>query len=270
MPKSTVRVDHHGPVAVITLDRPDRRNALTETTWAALDDAIASLEARLPRAVIITGAGDRAFSAGMDVSPDNPQNVEMAKAVGDKDVALAEALLGRLRAVFDRLVALPVPVIAAVNGLAFGGGAELAARCDLRVADPAAIFCFSEVRLGLMPDLGGGVALTRLIGPGRAADLILTARRVDAREALALGLVNRISAPGGALDAALELGRAIAANGPRAVRSSLEIIRRTPDLPAADALALEIARAAALIASGECAAGIQAFFTKTEPVFLDP
>lgn len=242
---------------------------MDQAMWASLDRAVADIEGRLPRALVLTGAGERAFCAGMDVSPDNPQVAGIIEAVTSHDRAPIEAMLRSIRAVLDRLVSLPIPVIAAINGLAYGGGAELAARCDLRVADPAAVICFSEVRLGLMPDLGGGVALTRILGPARAADLILTARRVSSDEALSLGLINRISAPGGVLQEALALAESIAKNGPRAVRGALEIIRRTPELSTKDALALELDRATALIASGECAAGIQALFTRTEPDFPD-
>src|SRR5262249_50228198 len=118
-------------------------------------------------------------------------------------------------------------------------------------------------------DMGGGVALTRLVGPSRAADLVLTARRVEAAEALSLGLVNRVAAPGKALEEAIELASAIAKNGPHAVRAALEVIRRTRDLSERDALALELERATALIASGECATGIAAFFARCDAQFPD-
>ena len=269
MIEGRVELRREGHVAVITIDRPERRNALNEALWTALDEAVAELEAAPPRAVVLTGAGDRAFCAGMDINPDNPQIARLVGAVQRSELGPAEALLVGLRRIVDRLVALPVPTIAAVNGLAYGGGAEIAARCDLRVVDPAAKICFSEVRLGLMPDLGGGVALTRLLGPGRAADLILTSRQIGADEALALGLVNRISAPGEALAAAVALGAEIAANGPRAVRGALEIIRCTPSLTDEAALAQELRSAAALIASGECAVGIPAFMARRKPDFPD-
>jgi enoyl-CoA hydratase len=162
-----------------------------------------------------------------------------------------------------------VPIIAALGGLAYGGGAEIAARCDLRVADPRATLCFSEVRLGLMPDLGGGVALARLVGAGRAADLILTARKVRAEEALALGLVNRGSEQGASLDEALALAQEIAANGPRAVRAALAVIRGNADLSWREALHGELEAAAQLIASGECQVGIAAFLSRTPPQFRD-
>ncbi|HPG52252.1 MAG TPA: enoyl-CoA hydratase-related protein, partial [Spirochaetota bacterium] len=135
---------------------------------------------------------------------------------------------------------------------------------------PAAVVCFSEVRLGLMPDWGGGVALSRLIGRSHAADLILTARRVGAEEAFRIGLTDRVSAPGRALEESLALAESIAKNGPRAVRSALEVIRRAADIQLRDALEFETMIAADLIASGECVHGITAFLKKTEPEFPDP
>jgi enoyl-CoA hydratase/carnithine racemase len=269
MSEGQVRVERRGAVAVLTLDRPARRNAMGEAMWSSLEQCVAEVEASLPRALVVTGAGDKAFCAGQDVNPDNPQVSALVTAVQEHDRAPVMAMLERERRVVDRLVGLPVPVIAAIHGIAFGGGAELAARCDLRVADPDATICFSEVRLGLMPDWGGGVALVRLLGPSRAADLILTARRVGAAEAAALGLVNRVSAPGKSLDEAVALADSIARNGPRAVRAALDVIRKTQSLPAHDALAMELVHAATLIASGECMQGISAFLSKTEPVFPD-
>jgi enoyl-CoA hydratase/carnithine racemase len=269
MSERTVHVDHVGAVAVITLDRPERKNALDRATWAALGRAADELAARLPRAVVLTGASG-VFSAGMDVNPDNPQIAEIVAAVASGDAAPPRAMLDEIHRVLDRLFALPVPLIAAIGGLAYGGGAEIATRCDLRVVDPAATICFSEVRLGLMPDLGGGVALARLIGPGRAGDLILTARKVDANEAFALGLANRISAPGAARSEAIALAEQIAANGPRAVRAALSILRRATDVPWRDAVAAEVDAAARLIATGECQHGIAAVLGRNAPRFPDP
>jgi enoyl-CoA hydratase/carnithine racemase len=263
MPDGTVGIERRGRVAIVTLERPARRNALGVDMWAALGRAVEALHASLPRAVVITGAGE-AFCAGMDVNPDNPQVGKLVGAVAQQDVAPVRAMLRELHDVLDRLFALPVPIIAALNGLAYGGGAELATRCDLRVADPKATICFSEVKLGLMPDWGGGVALTRLLGPARAAELILTARKVDAAEALTLGLVNRVSAPGAVLDEALALGEQIAANGPRAVRAALAVIRTGASI------AEELEAAAQLIAQGECQHGITALFARKPPEFPDP
>jgi enoyl-CoA hydratase/carnithine racemase len=269
MSDGMVRLSRDGNVAILVLDRPERRNAIGEAMWVALEARVTELEGLLPRAVVITGAGDRAFCAGQDLGGDNPQVQALVSAVQEHDEAAVGAFLTRERRVVDRLAALPVPLVAAVNGVAFGGGAELAARCDLRVLDPSAVICFSEVTLGLMPDWGGGVALARLLGPGRAADLILTGRRVDAEEAFRLGFANRISNAGQALETAVELARTIARNGPRAVRSAVEVLRRTPSLSDEEALALEMGRAVSLIASGECVHGIAALMAKKPPEFPD-
>lgn len=262
-----VELNRIGKVAFLTFNRPEKNNAFDEAMWDSLEGVVTLLKQHLPRAVVITGAGDKAFSAGFDVNPENPQVARLADAVQNHEEGPAMVLIRRVRLAVDSLVALPVPVIAAVNGLAYGGGAEIATRCDLRVIDPGARFCFSEVRLGLMPDQGGGVALTRLIGPSKAADLILTARVVGAQEAFALGLANRISAPGKALEEALELADSIAENGPNAVRHALKVIRATPELTNAQANAMETMEAVDLIAQGECIHGITAFLVRKKPEF---
>lgn len=265
-----VRLERMGNVAVITFDRPDRQNSMDEHMWTCFEEVISELKQSLPRAVVLTGAGEKAFCAGFDVNPKNPQVTNLIKALEKHERAPAESLIHRVRTITDSLVFLPVPVIAAINGLAYGGGAEIASRCDLRVMDPDAVISFSEVKLGLMPDHGGVVGLTRLIGPAKASDLILTARKLGAKEALAIGVVNRISEPGKALDEALELARTIADNGPEAVRHALRVIRKTPDLSYMDALQMESQEAVDLILTGECAHGISAFLTKKKPVFPEP
>jgi enoyl-CoA hydratase/carnithine racemase len=269
MPDGQVTIDRDGAVAVVTLRRPEKKNALNEALWSGLRRAAETLTRDLPRAVIVTGEPP-AFCAGMDVSPDNPQVAGLAQAAQSGDPEPMRALLAGLRPSIDALVGLPVPVIAAVNGLAYGGGAEIAVRCDLRVMSAEAKICFSEVKLGLMPDMGGGVALTRLAGPAVAADLILTARRVGAEEALRLGVVNRVAEAGQALEVARELAEAIAKNGPRAVRASTQLVRRTPDLAEEAALELERDLAVELMASGECIFGVTALMGRSEPQFPDP
>jgi enoyl-CoA hydratase/carnithine racemase len=262
-----VQLEKTGKVAIVTLDRPGKNNAFDEHMWDSLDRVVSLLAGDLPRVVVVTGAGAKAFSAGFDVNPENPQVARLADAVQRHEEGPAMELIRRVRLSMNGLVTLPVPVIAAINGLAYGGGAELATQCDLRVMDPGASICFSEVRLGLMPDQGGGVGLTRLIGPSKAADLILTARVVGTEEAFALGLVNRISALGKAREEALALAGTIADNGPRAVRHALKVIRATPELSRDQALALETQEAVELIASGECLHGITAFLARTKPEF---
>ena len=271
MEDKPIEVDLKGPLAVVTLRRPERRNAFDAAMFTALEAAAGTLE-RAPRlrAVIVTGAGEHAFSAGFDVNPDNPMVAEMAQALEHGERAPVTRCIEALRAAVDRFVSLPVPIIAALNGNAYGGGAELAVRCDLRIMDPAAEICFSEVRLGLMPDWGGGATLGHLVGPSVAADLILTARPVGSEEALRLGLVNRVSAPGKALESARQMAASIMANGPRAVRGALQVVRAGRGRPLAETLELERQTAVALIGSGECLHGIAAFLAGETPRFPDP
>jgi len=271
MQSEGVFLERRGSLALLVLRRPGRLNACNREMFVQLEAAASELaEGSLPRAVIVTGEGSDAFCAGFDVNPDNPMVAEMARALEKGDPRPIEAAIAAIRRAVDRLTTLPVPIIAAINGKAYGGGAELAVRCDLRVMDPAAEICFSEVRLGLMPDWGGGATLTHLIGSAAAADLILTARRVGAHDALQLGLVNRVSAAGNAVDEAVELAEAIAANGPRAVQSALKVIRAGRNLSLGAALDLERTAAVDLIASGECLHGIGAFLNGKAPDFPDP
>jgi enoyl-CoA hydratase/carnithine racemase len=265
-----ISLKRQGHIAVITLDRPAKQNAFDQHMWDCMDNVVAELKSSLPRVIVLTGAGDKAFCAGFDVNPENPLLKPLLAAMEKHDKGPAYDLIRRVRTSTDNLVSLPVPIVAAVNGLAYGGGAEIASRCDLRVMDPGAVICFSEVRLGLMPDHGGVVGLTRLVGASRAADLILTARKVGAEEALQLGLTNRISAPGKALEETLSLALSIAQNGPRAVRHALSVIRKTIDLTTQEALELETEEAVTLIASGESIHGVAAFLTRQKPDFPEP
>jgi len=267
MVQAGIAIERQENLAVVTIRRPERLNAFNQKMFEALEAAAAKLAADSGlRAVVITGAGE-AFSAGFDVNPDNPMVASMAAAMEHQEKGPIQGAIADLRRSVDRFVDLPVPVIAAINGKAFGGGAELAVRCDMRVMDPAAEICFSEVKLGLMPDWGGGATLARLIGPPAAADLVLTARRVGADEAFRLGVVNRISAPGDALACAVEMAAMIARNGPRAVRSALQVIRAGRNLTLQAALDLEQQLAGDLIASGECLHGIGAFLEGRVPDF---
>ena len=258
-----------GNVAIVTMNRPQRRNAFNEHMFLALAQVTGELKKNMPRVIVITGGGENAFSAGFDVNPDNPWVAKLIDSVEKGNRNSAETLIGQVRKIVDEFVCLPVPIIAALNGLAYGGGAELATRCDLRVMDPDAVISFSEVRLGLMPDWGGGAALAHLIGPSRAADMILTARNVLAGEAINFGLVNRISRPGECLDEAVRLAEMISKNGPRAVSYALNLIRQSQNQSLNQSLDLEADKAVSLIVSGECFHGVAAFLEKKEPEFPD-
>jgi len=268
MPK--VLLERDDSIAVLTFNRPEKHNTFNKAFWDDFNICLDDLEHKLPRVVIVTGAGSRAFSAGFDINPDNPLVSSLVDAVVQGVRQPIEELIRFIRTSVDRLVTLPAPVIAAVNGLAFGGGAELAVRCDLRVADPGAVFSFSEVKLGLMPDHGGTVGLQRLVGTSRAVELILSGKKISAAEAYKIGLVNQVSEPGRCLDSARELAGTIAANGPRAVRASLAVLRRAGELPVSDALELESRHAVDLILSKECIDGITAFMSGKQPEFKDP
>jgi len=257
-----------GKVAVITLNRPERLNAFNRDMFYALAEITEQLKQNLPRAIVITG-GEKDFSAGFDVNPDNPLVGDLIEAVKNHKREPVDKLISLIRKTTDDFTGLPVPVIAAISGKAYGGGAELAARCDIRIADPESRFCFSETKLGLMPDWGGGVALTRLAGTGISAELILTARTFDSEEALRIGFINRISKPGGSLNEALSMAETIAKNGPAAVRACLRVIRAGTGIPLNEALDLESDEAAELITTGECFHGISAFLSKKEPEFPD-
>jgi enoyl-CoA hydratase/carnithine racemase len=264
-----ILLERKGPVAVVTINRPERKNAFNESLFNRLGVIAQELKARPPRAVVIRGTGETSFCAGFDVNPDNPMLDRVIKTMSSGDSDPAKQLIRAIRKTVDDFISIPVPLIAALNGSAYGGGAELAVRCDLRVMDPGAVICFSEVSLGLMPDWGGGAALARLIGPSRAADLILTARKVSAPEAFAQGLVNKISRNGYAVDEALSIAETIAQNGPQAVWNALALLRENQNIPYSAMLDKEEELAAALISSGECIHGVGAFLEKKKPVFPD-
>ena len=268
MSKETIHLERRDAVVILTMDRPLRRNAFNDRMFEALERVTRELKEHLPRAIVITGGGDKAFCAGFDIHPDNPLVSGLIDAVEKKNQASAHKLIHDIRKIVDGFVSLPVPIIAAINGLAYGGGAELAVRCDLRVMDPNAVICFSEVRLGLMPDWGGGAALARLIGASRAADVILTARQIQAGEAINFGLVNRIC-QSNCLEEAVALADMIAANSPRAVSYTLALIRQSRNLTLNQTLDLEAEKAVSLIGSGEYFYGVSAFLEKRKPEFPD-
>ncbi len=216
-----VTVERRGAIAVWTLDRPDRMNALGRSTVRELGRL--AREARHDtslRAVVLTGRGDRAFCAGADLKE--------RQSMSEEDV---RDFLGLYRAAFDAIDRLPKPVIAAVNGVAFGGGLELALACDLRVMSSTTQIGLTEVSLAIIPGAGGTQRITRLVGPAKAKELILLARRIDAQEALALGIVNRVAEGRSALDVALELAAPFENAAPIAVAAALDAIDAASDLP---------------------------------------
>jgi enoyl-CoA hydratase len=202
----SVRSETVGGIAIVTIDRPERRNALSRNAWQELRAAIASARED-PEAIglIVTGAGDRSFAAGADIEElaDRPASV---------------ALDGLVQGVLLELESLPIPTVAAINGHALGGGWELALACDLRVAVSSAKVGFPEVGLGIIPGAGGTLRLLQHVGVGLTKEWILTGRLLDASEASAHGLVNRVVEPGRALEEASKLMDELAAQPRTAVR----------------------------------------------------
>ena len=198
---SPVRLERLEHVVVLTLDRPKALNALDAATLRALDTALD--EVGDARAVVVTGGGEKAFVAGADIA---------AMSTLTPVEAAAFATLGQR--VFDKLEALPMPVIAAVNGFALGGGCELALACDLVLAAPNAVFGQPEVKLGVIPGFGGTQRLVRRVGSMRARELCFTGRNVKADEAVAIGLALRVVTEGTVKDAAIAMAQQIAAQGP--------------------------------------------------------
>ena len=257
-----VHLTQQDTTAVITIGPGERRNALTLEDWLALRDA--ALRVGDVRAVVVTGSGGH-FSSGIDLSPTNPMIGRIAPAIKEGREQPARALLEELKACVQAIADLDVPTFAAIEGACVGGGLEVALACDIRIAAADAIIALPETRAGMIPDVGGCARLTRLIGPGRAADLVCTGRRLSGTEAFQLGVVERVVPTGTALAVALEAATQVAANGPTAVRMALNIVRVAPDLGLSEALAVETRAGVAALTSGEPGEGIRAFFERRAP-----
>jgi enoyl-CoA hydratase/carnithine racemase len=253
----TFREERRGPVEVWTLDAEDTRNAISRAVAAELEARVARVSAsREVRVVVLTGAGDKAFCAGADLK----ERATMSEAE-------VRTFLGGLRRTLRALEESSAIFIAAINGSALGGGTELALACDLRIAAPAAELGLTEVRLGIIPGGGGTQRLPRLIGPGRAKDLILTGRRLNSAEAFAIGLVQRLAPEGRLLEVALGVAEQIADNAPLAVAAAKRAVDRGLDLALDAALALELEEYETVLRSEDRLEGLRAFAEKRRPAW---
>jgi len=254
---TTLLYDVAADLARITINRPDKLNALNAAVIAELDQAVAAIE-RDPavRGVVLTGAGPKAFVAGADIAEIAEQGPIEGKA---------RALAGQR--VFRRLERCGKPVVAAVNGFALGGGCELAMACHLRVAAEGARFGQPEVKLGIGPGYGGTVRLPRLVGRGRALELLLTGQMIDAQEALRIGLVNRVVPAERLLPESEQLLRTILENGPLAIRACLEAVDAGLDVGLEEALLLEANLFGLLSGTADMKEGTAAFLAKRKPEF---
>jgi len=222
-----VQLEINGHVATITLNKPERLNALDVEMWEAIGDAASSIDAtRDARVCILKGTGG-AFCAGLDVKAGSTLSALDVDGSPGTSLAAVRQHLGHLQSCFNRLEACRVPVIAALERVCIGGGLELALCCDIRVAAEGTVFSIPEVQLGIVPDMGGTQRLPRTIGIGLAKELIYSARRINADQALRIGLVNAVH-PAGDLHARVaELADEIAANAPLAVQAAKRSVNGT-------------------------------------------
>jgi len=244
-------------IVTITLNRPEVHNAMNEQMRQELTrcfgDLATSDEARV---VVVTGAGDRAFSAGADIREFVEPQVPVRFRESRKRVDFRQAM--------DRC---PQPIIGAIRGYALGGGLELALACDIRIAGEDAQLGLTEVNLAIIPGGGGTQRLPRLVGRGRALEMILTGARIDAREAWRIGLVERVVPAADVLAAARELARTLAEKAPVALRYAKEAVVKGLELPLADGLRLENDLATLLRTTEDRVEGAKAFLEKRKPRF---
>ncbi len=244
-------------IAVITFNRPKALNALNAALLAEFGAALDHVENDSDvRVLILTGTGERAFVAGADIT-----EIHQLGPLGAKYFARrgAESI--------GRLCALPIPVVAAVNGFALGGGTEMALGCDFIYAAQSAKFGLPEINLGIIPGFGGTQRLPRLIGPGLARELIYTGRMIDAEEALRLGLVNRICPDDQLMDMVRETARVMAAKGRVSLRAAKQAINNGRNVDLASGLVLETDAFALCLASPDAQEGTGAFLEKRAAVF---
>lgn len=250
-----VEVRRHGFVAELVLDRPKAMNAVSSAMAVSVGEACASLAGDGgARVVVLSSSAARAFCVGADLKERN--------SFSDAELLRQRPLT---RGAYGGVLELPMPVIAAVHGFALGGGFELALACDLIVADETAVVGLPEVSVGVIPGGGGTQLLPRRVGAARAAELIFSARRVEAREALEIGLVDQVVGVGGDREAALELAGRIAANSPVGLRAAKRALRVGYGLDLRAGLEVEDAAWRSVAFSGDRAEGVAAFNEKRAP-----
>jgi len=252
-----IKLDIDGAVAVLTINRPEKRNAVNNQAVEDLDQALAQVEQNPDlRVLILTGAGEKAFVAGADVN-------ELAK----RDTLLGRTESRRRQEVYTRIEQLEIPSIAAINGWAVGTGLEIAMACSMRVASEKAKMGQPEVKLGITPGAGGSQRLPRLVGMGRALEMILTGDPVTAQEAKAMGLVNRVVPHDQVLEEAKKLAGTIAARPKLAIQYSKAAVLRYADGSLAEGLDHESYLHALSCGTADKKEGVAAFLEKRDPKF---
>ena len=256
MPTQSVTSTHEDGVALVTLDNPPL-NLVTLEMTRELDALLSRLAADAGvRVLVLTGSGETAFCAGSDIK----EFPKVADAVVPKKLA-------RENAAYSRVAEFPKPTIAALNGIAFGGGLELAACCDLIVAEAGGSIALPEIKLGVFPGSGGTIRVTRRIGEGRAKQLMFFGEPVPVETALAWGLVNRVAPPGAAVETALTMARELAAGPNVALQLCKQSIAMAFDRPEREAVEATLALSDRAFRTADCAEGVRAFFAKQPPRF---
>lgn len=250
-----LKIQTNHPVCVLTISAPKSLNALNSTILRELDDFLDNIDSNI-RVLIITGDGDKSFVAGADISEMQNLNEQEGFAFGQ---------LGAK--VFRKIETLPIPVIAAVNGFALGGGCELAMSCDIRIASNKAKFGQPEVGLGIIPGFSGTYRLTKCVGVGYAKEMIYTGKAIRADEALRIGLVNAVYEPEQLMEEAMNLANRIVPNAPIAIRYAKECINEEYDLGADDAISFENKMFGKCFATADQKEGMTAFLSKAKPNF---
>jgi len=249
--------ENNDGVVRITVNRPEKLNALNRETLRELDQALSMYQGDdAARALIVTGSGSRAFVAGADIA----ELAEQTPREGQDYALYGQSVLSRLERSRK-------PTIAAINGFALGGGLELALACQIRVAAEGASLGLPEVTLGLIPGFGGTQRLPRLVGRGKALELILTGDRLDAQEALKAGLVNRVVPADQLIETCEKLAKTILSRGPIAVSFAIDSVNRGLDMPLSEGLFLEAGLFGLLTATDDAREGTGAFLEKRKPAF---
>lgn len=256
MSDSLVLKDDKDGIVTLTLNRAESANALSAALLKELEIVLTEIERSDTRVVILTGHGQKAFCAGADLKE--------RRGMDERQVVTA---VSRIRSVVNHVASLTMPVIAAVNGVAFGGGTELALAADIRIAAQSAQFGLTETSLAIIPGAGGTQRLPRLIGAAKAKELIYTARRIDAQTALELGLVNQVCADEDLLENAVSLAKEIAKNGPIAIRQAKYAIDSGIGTDLSTGLAIEAKAYEITLPTKDRLEGLEAFAQKRRPIY---
>lgn len=243
--------EQKGQYAIITINRERALNALNSTVLDELDKTLDSVDLDTVRCLILTGAGQKSFVAGADIG----EMSTLTKAEG-------EAFGKKGNDVFRKLETFPIPVIAAINGFALGGGCEISMSCDIRICSENAVFGQPEVGLGIIPGFGGTQRMARIIGTGPAMELIYTADTIDANRALEIGMVNHVVPADQLMDEAMKLAEKICKNAQKAIRASKLAIRRGMDCDISTAVSYEALAFATCFGTEDQKEGMQAFLEK--------